>query len=151
MNIYLRINIFHKISLFLSIDKYNKLQFNDTMSLFFRNEVKTNTTYPVDSLIHTFNKKVFKDYAEAEQKLKQKVLLPGEVAFAYYKDPEAEHGINVIFAVGPLKNGTGNTIFKNSDEINKYIHEIVDIKDEFLQEIINIKEEILNQYKFVEL
>jgi hypothetical protein len=110
------------------------------MSLFFNKEIKTNSTYPVDSLIHAFSKKVFEDYDEAELMLLRKVLLPGEVAFAYYKDPDAEHGLNVIFAVGPVKNGTGNVIFKNSDEINKLI-----------QECKVIEENIYNTYKFVEL
>lgn len=122
------------------------------MSLFFENEIKTNTTYPVDSLIHAFSKKVFADHDEAVSMLTKKVLLPGEVAFAYYRDPSAEHGINVIFAVGPVKNGIGNTIFKNTDEINKYIQEqLIDLKEDIDQEIINVKQEIINQYKFIEL
>lgn len=108
------------------------------MSLFFNNEIKTNTTYPVDSLIHAFNKKVFKDYNEAELMLKKKVLLPGEVAFGYYQDPNAEHGINVIFAVGPVRNGTGNTIFKNSDEIDAQIQHINDIKQEIFDHVDNL-------------
>ena len=110
------------------------------MSLFFNKEIKTNSTYPVDSLIHAFNKKIFEDYEEAELMLLRKVLLPGEVAFAYYKDPDAEHGLNVIFAVGPVKNGSGNVIFKNSDEINKLI-----------QECKVIEQNIYDTYKFIEL
>lgn len=110
------------------------------MSLFFNKEIKTNSTYPVDSLIHTFSKVVFEDYDEAELMLLRKVLLPGEVAFAYYKDPDAEHGLNAIFAVGPIKNGSGNIIFKNSDEINKLI-----------QECEVIIQNIQNTYKFIEL
>lgn len=122
------------------------------MSLFYNNEIKTNTTYPVDSLIHAFNKKIFENYDEAVEKLLKKVLLPGEVAFAYYKDPEAEHGINVIFAVGPVRNGTGNTIFKNTDEINKYVQEQILILKEYVdQEISNAKQDINDQYKFIDL
>lgn len=114
------------------------------MSLFYNNEIRTNTTYPVDSLIHTFNKKVFNDYEEAKEMLLKKVLLPGEVAFGYYQDPDAEHGINVIFAVGPVKSGTGNTIFKNPDEINNQINNQIEI-------IRELQHDIENMYVFHEI
>lgn len=48
-----------------------------------------------------------------------KVLLPGEVAFAYYYDNTCEHGINAIFAVGPIVHGSGNIFFHNAKQLDK--------------------------------
>lgn len=51
--------------------------------------------------------------------LMYKVLLPGEVAFAYYYDNTCEHGINAIFAVGPIVHGSGNVFFHNAKQLDK--------------------------------
>ena len=77
-----------------------------------------------DSLIHSYNRKCFKDYNEAVHQLTNKVLHPGEIAFAYYNDPNATYGVAVIAAVGPLVHGRGNQIFKNADQIDALIDTI---------------------------
>ena len=99
------------------------------MAYFIDNIIKRkyDTQYPKDSLIHTYNKNYFESIDEATEMLNNKVLLPGEVAFSYYYDPNIEHGSNAIFAVGPLTNGAGNIIFKNSNDIDKKIESLNDL------------------------
>lgn len=75
--------------------------------------------YPSEALVHPYNTKVFKDYDTAVEMLMYKVLVPGEVAFAYYNDEECEYGINAIFAVGPIVHGCGNIIFQNALELQR--------------------------------
>jgi hypothetical protein len=91
------------------------------MGLFLDKRIDTKYTpkYPSDCLVHTYNKKYCSDINTAETLLMNKVLLPGEVAFGYYYDEDASYGTNAIFAVGPLSNGSGNIIFKNSKDIDK--------------------------------
>ena len=76
-------------------------------------------TYPSEALVHPYNTKVFKDYDTAVEMLMYKVLVPGEIAFAYYNDEACEYGINAIFAVGPIVHGCGNIIFQNALELQR--------------------------------
>lgn len=76
-------------------------------------------TYPSEALVHPYNTKVFKDYDTAVEMLMYKVLVPGEIAFAYYNDEACEYGINAIFAVGPIVHGCGNIIFQNALELHR--------------------------------
>ena len=97
------------------------------MSLFLdKNYISTkyDTKYPMDCLVHTYNKKYFNNQEETLNTLMNKVLLPGEVAFGYYYDPDAKYGTNAIFAVGPLSHGSGNIIFKNSTDIDKLVKDL---------------------------
>ena len=97
------------------------------MSLFLdKNYISTkyDTKYPMDCLVHTYNKKYFNSQEETLDMLMNKVLLPGEVAFGYYYDSDAEYGTNAIFAVGPLSHGSGNIIFKNSTDIDKLVKDL---------------------------
>ena len=97
------------------------------MSLFLDNNyisTKYDTKYPMNCLVHTYNKKYFNNQEETLEMLMNKVLLPGEVAFGYYYDEKAQYGTNAIFAVGPLSHGSGNIIFKNSAEIDKLIKDL---------------------------
>ena len=111
------------------------------MSLFMNKPVETEQTYPFNSVIHTFNSHLFDNIEEAEQMLKNKVLLPGEVAFAYYADPDMEYGMNAIFAIGPLTNGSQNLIFKNDTLLNKEIQKVQYMQNKLilLQEQLNNK------------
>ena len=111
------------------------------MSLFMNKPVQTEQTYPFNSVIHTFNSHLFDNIEEAEQMLKDKVLLPGEVAFAYYADPDMEYGMNAIFAIGPLTNGSQNLIFKNNSLLNKEIQKVQAIQNKLIlsQEELNNK------------
>lgn len=76
-------------------------------------------TYPSEALVHPYNTKVFKDYDTAVEMLMYKVLVPGEIAFAYYNDEQCQYGINAIFAVGPIVHGCGNILFKNALELQR--------------------------------
>lgn len=78
----------------------------------------TAATQLSDSLVHSYIKKCFMNYDIAEQTLLNKVLLPGEVAFAYYYDELSPSGQSTIAAVGPLTHGSCNIIFKNSVTID---------------------------------
>lgn len=100
------------------------------MAVFFNNQVETQHTYPVNSLIHAYNSKIFEDYESVKTALMNITLLPGEVAFGYYNDPETEYGMNAIFALGPLKNGTGNILFKNADQLDKELAEVRRMQEE---------------------
>lgn len=87
----------------------------------------------VYSLIHHYNKVCFKNYKEAVSVLKNKNLLPGEVAFGYYYDKTACCGVNAITAVGSLKSKSSNILFDNSKNITNQIDdlkEIVDVNNE---------------------
>lgn len=98
------------------------------MGLFLDNIINTKYTpkYPSDSLVHTYNKKYFDNYNSAAEMLMNKVLLPGEVAFGYYYDENTSYGTNAIFAVGPLSHGSGNILFKNSNDIDNLYNELKD-------------------------
>lgn len=93
------------------------------MSIFLDKEFisrKYDTKYPMDCLVHTYNKKYFNNREEAETMLMEKVLLPGEVAFGYYYDPLSASGTNAVFAVGPLSYQGGNILFKNATDVSSY-------------------------------
>lgn len=88
------------------------------MALILDDSLRSTATRPLpDSLVHSYNKRCFQNYEVAEQTLINKVLLPGEVAFAYYYDQLSPYGQSAIAAVGPLTHGTGNIIFKNAASI----------------------------------
>lgn len=90
------------------------------MSVFLNSNTQASQKlYPDDTLIHSYNKKIFSDYDTAVDNLSYKVLLPGEVAFAYYYDNTCEYGINAIFAVGPAVHGSGNVFFHNAKQLDK--------------------------------
>lgn len=124
------------------------------MSLFLdKNYISTkyDTKYPMDCLVHTYNKKYFNNQEETLDMLMKKVLLPGEVAFGYYYDENTSYGTNAIFAVGPLSNGAGNIIFKNSNDIDNlikdlstYITEEKENIDLYLQNAIDNIDELIN-------
>lgn len=94
------------------------------MSIFLDRQPSQNKLYPDNSLIHTYNKKIFADYNTAVEQLMYKVLCPGEIGFAYYYDENSEYGINAIFAVGPIIQGGGNILFKNALELNQIFNEL---------------------------
>lgn len=103
----------------------------------------------VYSLIHHYNKVCFKNYKEAVSVLKNKDLLPGEVAFGYYYDKTANCGVNAITAVGSIKSKSPNILFDNSENITTQIDdlkEIVDVNNEKTVAIQNsidaVKEDI---------
>ena len=83
-----------------------------------------------DTIIHSYNKQYFSNYDNAYETLANKIMLPGEVTFAYYYDSNSPSGQNAIFAVGPLTQGY-NIVFKNSNEIdnikNKLYETIADV------------------------
>jgi hypothetical protein len=96
------------------------------MALFFDKIIskKYDTKYPMDCLVHTYNKNYFNNINDTKTMLLNKVLLPGEVAFGYYYDTNASCGSNAIFAVGPLNNTGKNILFKNSDEIDYIVNDL---------------------------
>lgn len=101
------------------------------MSLYLNNtQYSSNNHSPQDTLIHSYNKQYFSDYDSAYETLSNKIMLPGEVTFAYYYDSNSPSGQNAIFAVGPLTQGY-NIVFKNSNEIdiikNKLYETIADV------------------------
>ena len=102
------------------------------MALILDDSLRSTAARPLpDSLVHSYNKRCFQNYEVAEQTLINKVLLPGEVAFAYYYDQLSPYGQSAIAAVGPLTHGSGNIIFKNSATIDA-------IKDDKLKEVPKI-------------
>lgn len=95
---------------------------------------------PPYGLINHYNKVCFKNYDEAVYKLKVKSLLPGEIAFAYYFDKNAEYGINAIAAVGSIKMGATNIIYDNADDIQSLIDSLstkVDSNNEKFDAIVD--------------
>ena len=127
------------------------------MSVFLDNNyisAKYDTQYPMNCLVHTYNKKYFNNQNEAANMLMEKVLLPGEVAFGYYYDPNTSYGINAIFAVGPLSHNGGNILFHNLQDITKYKEDIlgfisnisnnIDYIQEINEQFINNKDELIN-------
>lgn len=105
---------------------------------------------PPYGLINHYNKVCFKNYDEAVYKLKVKTLLPGEIAFAYYFDKNAEYGINAIAAVGSIKMGATNIIYDNADDIQSLIDSLstkVDSNNEKFDAIIDQFEGINNAIK----
>ena len=94
------------------------------MSVFLDNQPLQRKLYPDNSIIHTYNTKVFTDYNTAVEQLMYKVLCPGEITFAYYNDENSTYGINAIFAVGPLVHGGGNIIFRNALELQRIFDEL---------------------------
>ena len=88
------------------------------MAIFLESYIKhSDTKFPPNSLIHTYNTHYFNDYDEAKEALMNKVLLPGEIAYFYYYDTTAPNGVNALAGLGPLKSGSGNIIFKNAQQI----------------------------------
>lgn len=77
-----------------------------------------------NSLVHSYNKRCFQSYEQAEQALINKVLLPGEFVFAYYYDRLSPYGVNALAAVGPLMHGSGNILFKNSITIDNIVEDL---------------------------
>ena len=102
------------------------------MGLALENSIPTKYTpkYPSDCLVHTYNKNYFDNYEIAADMLMKKVLLAGEVAFAYYYDENSSYCVNAVFAVGPLSQGSGNVLFKNSKDIEKIYNELKKFIDE---------------------
>lgn len=114
------------------------------MALFLEETYNRQPQKMSDSLIHSYNKKCFSDLATAEETLMNKVLLPGETAFAYYYDAQNIYGQSAIFAVGPLTHGTGNILYKNADQIDN----LVTILEETIADVnasINYLEEDLTE------
>lgn len=112
-------------------NKYNKEFSLNNMALYLNNiQNNVNNHKSQDTIIHSYNKQYFSDYDSAYETLANKIMLPGEVTFAYYYDSNSPSGQNAIFAVGPLTQGY-NTVFKNADEIdnikNKLYETIADV------------------------
>lgn len=106
------------------------------MALILDDSLRSTAARPLpDSLVHSYNKRCFQNYEVAEQTLINKVLLPGEVAFAYYYDQLSPYGQSAIAAVGPLTHGSGNIIFKNSATIDA-------IKDDLMTTIADVNASI---------
>lgn len=105
---------------------------------------------PPYGLINHYNKVCFKNYDEAVYKLKVKSLLPGEIAFAYYFDKNAEYGINAIAAVGSIKIGATNIIYDNANDIQSLIESLstkVDSNNEKFETIVDQFDDINNVIK----
>ena len=101
------------------------------MALYLNNiQNNVNNHKSQDTIIHSYNKQYFSNYDNAYETLANKIMLPGEVTFAYYYDSNSPSGQNAIFAVGPLTQGY-NIVFKNSNEIdnikNKLYETIADV------------------------
>ena len=112
-------------------NKYNKEFSLNNMALYLNNiQNNVNNHQFQDTIIHSYNKQYFSNYDNAYETLANKIMLPGEVTFAYYYDSNSPSGQNAIFAVGPLTQGY-NIVFKNSDEIdnikNKLYETIADV------------------------
>lgn len=112
-------------------DKYNKDFFINNMALYLNNiQNNVNNHQSQDTIIHSYNKQYFSNYDSAYETLANKIMLPGEVTFAYYYDSNSPSGQNAIFAVGPLTQGY-NIVFKNANEIdsikNKLYETIADV------------------------
>lgn len=96
----------------------------------------------VYSLIHHYNKVCFKNYKEAVSVLKNKDLLPGEVAFGYYYDKTANCGVNAITAVGSIKSKSPNILFDNSENITTQIDDLKEIVDVNNEKTVSIQNSI---------
>lgn len=101
------------------------------MTLYLNNiQNNVNNHQSQDTIIHSYNKQYFSNYDSAYETLANKIMLPGEVTFAYYYDSNSPSGQNAIFAVGPLTQGY-NIVFKNANEIdsikNKLYETIADV------------------------
>ena len=101
------------------------------MALYLNNiQNNVNNHQSQDTIIHSYNKQYFSNYDSAYETLVNKIMLPGEVTFAYYYDSNSPSGQNAIFAVGPLTQGY-NIVFKNANEIdsikNKLYETIADV------------------------
>lgn len=112
-------------------NKYNKEFSLNNMALYLNNiQNNVNNHKSQDTIIHSYNKQYFSNYDSAYETLANKIMLPGEVTFAYYYDSNSPSGQNAIFAVGPLTQGY-NIVFKNADEIdnikNKLYETIADV------------------------
>ena len=103
----------------------------------------TAATQLSDSLVHSYIKKCFMNYDIAEQTLLNKVLLPGEVAFAYYYDELSPSGQSAIAAVGPLTHGSCNIIFKNSVTIDAIRDRLMSTITDVNSSINYLREELL--------
>ena len=103
----------------------------------------TAATQLSDSLVHSYIKKCFMNYDIAEQTLLNKVLLPGEVAFAYYYDELSPSGQSTIAAVGPLTHGSCNIIFKNSVTIDAIRDRLMSTITDVNSSINYLREELL--------
>lgn len=101
------------------------------MALYLNNiQNNVNNHQSQDTIIHSYNKQYFSNYDSAYETLANKIMLPGEVTFAYYYDSNSPSGQNAIFAVGPLTQGY-NIVFKNADEIDS----VKDVLDETIADI----------------
>lgn len=95
------------------------------MALILDDTLRSTAEMPLaNSLVHSYNKRCFQSYEQAEQSLINKVLLPGELVFAYYYDRLSPYGVNALAAVGPLMHGSGNILFKNSLTIDNIVEDL---------------------------
>lgn len=95
------------------------------MALILDDTLRSTAEMPLaNSLVHSYNKRCFQSYEQAEQALINKVLLPGEFVFAYYYDRLSPYGVNALAAVGPLMHGSGNILFKNSITIDNIVEDL---------------------------
>ena len=95
------------------------------MALILDDTLRSTAEMPLaNSLVHSYNKRCFQSYEQAEQALINKVLLPGELVFAYYYDRLSPYGVNALAAVGPLMHGSGNILFKNSITIDNIVEDL---------------------------
>lgn len=95
------------------------------MALILDDTLRSTAERPLaNSLVHSYNKRCFQSYEQAEQALINKVLLPGEFVFAYYYDRLSPYGVNALAAVGPLMHGSGNILFKNSITIDNIVEDL---------------------------
>ena len=95
------------------------------MALILDDTLRSTAEMPLaNSLVHSYNKRCFQSYEQAEQALINKVLLPGELVFAYYYDRLSPYGVNALAAVGPLMHGSGNILFKNSLTIDNIVEDL---------------------------
>lgn len=80
---------------------------------------------PTKGNINAYNRYPFKDFSDAVNNINSKSIQPGEIAFAYYYDPAATNGINVLLGVGSLKK-FGNIIFLNSADVERLYNDVND-------------------------
>ena len=88
------IPIFNKYNKeFLLNNKYNKEFLLNNMALYLNNiQNNVNNHKPQDTIIHSYNKLYFSNYDSAYETLANKIMLPGEVTFAYYYDSNSPSG-----------------------------------------------------------
>ena len=99
---------------------------------------------PHECNIAPYNKITFNNKSEATQLLSNKDLHTGEIAFAYYYDNKSAYGINAIAAVGNIKVGSPNILFENSEDVQRWVDELVAYDGMLERKLKEIKTDIQN-------